>query len=90
MQDSNIHAFSPSDAPLSGVTAEQQLDYWHGLISENAAAVFLHLSPRTLQGLRQRGGSPRFVRISNRAVRYRRLDLASWSEAKLKSSTWEE
>lgn len=90
MQDSNIHAFSPSDAPLSGVTAEQQLDYWHGLISENAAAEFLHLSPRTLQGLRQRGGSPIFVRISNRAVRYRRLDLACWTEAKLKSSTWEE
>ncbi len=90
MSNPTIHALAPPEAPLSGVTAEQQLNYWHGLISENAAAEFLRLSPRTLQGFRQRGGSPRFVRISNRAVRYRRLDLASWSEARLKSSTWEE
>jgi len=29
-------------------------------------------------------------RISNRAVRYRRFDLAAWSVARLKKSTWEE
>ena len=80
----------PPATQLEGITPEQQLDYWHALITETAAAEFLQLSIRTLQGMRQKGGSPRFVRISNRAVRYRRVDLSTWAEIRLKTSTWEE
>ena len=62
-------------------------DYWQALIDEKTAAAFLDLSPRTLQGLRFRGGGPRFVRISARCIRYRRLDCRDWAVHRLRSST---
>jgi len=40
-----------------------------------------------LQAWRQRGGGPLFVRVSSRAIRYRRRDLIAWAEAKLVEST---
>ncbi len=62
-------------------------DYWQGLIDEKAAAAFLDLSVRTLQGLRYKGGGARFVRISIRCVKYRRIDLRLWAEERLRAST---
>ncbi len=62
-------------------------DYWQGLISEQPAAVFLDLSKRSLQGFRYRGGGPKVIRISARCVKYRRIDLRRWAEARLRSST---
>jgi len=62
-------------------------DYWQGLIDEEAAARFLKLSPRTLQGYRYRGGGPHYVALSARCVRYRRIDLSRWAEARLRAST---
>ena len=62
-------------------------DYWYALINEKAAARFLDLEPRTMQGLRQRGGGPDFIRISSRCIRYRRIDLREWAEARMRSST---
>ena len=62
-------------------------DYWQALIDEKAAAKFLDLSARTLQGLRYRGGGPRFVRISARCVKYRRLDCRDFAVQRLRSST---
>ncbi len=53
-------------------------DYWHSLINERKAAGFLDLTDRTLQALRQRGGGPRYVVISARCIRYRRIDLRAW------------
>lgn len=60
------------------------------LLNEKQAAAFLGFTTRTLQAWRQRGGGPRFVRISSRAIRYRRHDLREWVESRLKSSTSEE
>ena len=62
-------------------------DYWYGLIDENEAAEFLDVHTRTMQALRQRGGGPRFVRLSARCVKYRRIDLRAHSEARLRLST---
>ena len=62
-------------------------DYWYALINEEEAAKFAHLSIRTMQGFRYRGGGPCFVRISSRCVKYRRIDLRDWTEAKLRTST---
>ncbi len=62
-------------------------DYWYALINEEEAAKFAHLSIRTMQGFRYRGGGPRFVCISRRCVKYRRIDLRNWAEAKLRTST---
>ena len=67
--------------------ADDDPNYWHGLINEREAAKFLHLTVRTLQGLRQRGGGAKFIRLSSRCVRYRRIDLRNWVEARLRSST---
>ncbi len=67
--------------------AEGDASFWNTLIDERAAGDFLDLTHRTLQGLRQKGGGPRFVRLSSRCVKYRRIDLNRWAEARLRSST---
>ena len=63
------------------------IDYWFALIDETEAAEFLGLVDRTLQKMRQRGGGPRFVRLSSRCVRYRRDDLRQWADARVRTST---
>ena len=62
-------------------------DYWYALINEKAAAVFLGLTDRTLQKFRQMGGGPRYIRLSSRCLRYRRVDLREWAEARVRTST---
>lgn len=78
----------PQDAPVNA-SPEEQLQFWHALIDEKSASKFLGLSVRTLQGLRQRGGSPAFIRVSGKAVRYRRVDLSVWADGRLQQSTWQ-
>ncbi len=70
------------DLPLG-----QDPAYWHSLIPETEAAEFLDLTPRTMQAMRQRGGGPRFVRISARCIKYRRVDLKSYADKRLRYST---
>lgn len=70
------------DLPLG-----QDAAYWYSLIPETEAAKFLDLTPRTMQAMRQRGGGPRFVRISARCIKYRRVDLKSYADDRLRSST---
>jgi len=62
-------------------------DYWHALIDEKAAAAFLNLTDRTLQSYRQKGGGPRYIAISSRCLRYRRIDLKAWADARIRTST---
>ncbi len=62
-------------------------DYWQALIDEKVAAAFLGLTERTMQAYRQKGSGPRYVRISSRCLRYRRIELRQWAEARLRSST---
>ena len=62
-------------------------DYWQALIDEKAAGDFVGLKNRTMQALRQRGGGPRYFRLSSRCLRYRRVDLRKWAEARMRSST---
>ena len=62
-------------------------EFWHALIDEKAAASFLGLERRTMQGLRQRGGGPQYVFISSRCLRYRRIDLRDWFELRMRTST---
>ena len=65
----------------------QDPSYWHSLINENESGDFLDLTPRSMQAMRQRGGGPRFIRISTRCIRYRRVDLKAWADARMRSST---
>ena len=62
-------------------------DYWHSLIDERAAAGFLKLTDRTMQGYRYRGDGPKYIALSHRCIRYRRIDLRGWAEERLRSST---
>ena len=71
----------PSAVPLD------DLDYWNSLINEKAAAEFLGLSERAVQSMRQRGDGPRFIRMSSRCIRYTRLLLKSYADARLRMST---
>ncbi len=61
--------------------------YWHELIPETKAAEFLNLTPRSMQAMRQRGGGPRFIRLSSRCIRYTRTLLKSWADGRMRSST---
>ncbi len=70
------------DLPLG-----QDPAYWHSLIPETEAAEFLNMTSRSMQAMRQRGGGPRFIRISSRCIRYRRTDLRAWADARMCSST---
>jgi excisionase family DNA binding protein len=60
---------------------------WQALLTEEEAAEYLRLTPRALQAWRYQGKGPRFVRISRRAIRYRRDDLEEFVEENLRHST---
>jgi hypothetical protein len=49
------------------------------LLRPEDAARFLGFTTSALEGWRRRGVGPAFLRISRRAVRYRRRDLIEWS-----------
>jgi len=57
------------------------------LVTEKQAAKMLSVSPRTLRNWRTRGGGPRFVKISERCIRYRIADLNEWTKERTKHST---
>src|SRR5436305_1445543 len=48
------------------------------LRSEGHAAKYLGITQRALQSWRSRGGGPKYVRLSARAIRYRQCDLDAW------------
>ena len=56
----------------------QKLSAPEQLLTEVEVAHLLQLKPRALQAWRVRGGGPAFIRISGRAIRYRRSDLEQW------------
>ena len=57
------------------------------LLTEPQAAAYLNLTQRALQAWRCRGGGPRYVKISARAIRYRKSDLGLFVDERLRSST---
>ena len=62
-------------------------DYWHALIDEKAAADFLGVTARSMQKWRQTGGGCRYIALSSRCLRYRRIDLRDFALARLRKST---
>ena len=57
------------------------------LLTEADAAELLKFTRRFLQARRVRGDGPPFIRISSRAIRYRREDLLAWLEQRVRTST---
>ena len=60
------------------------------LLTEDQAAAFIEFTPRFLQARRHRGGGPSYIRVSPRAVRYRKRDLITWAEERRQTSTADE
>ena len=87
MSPEHSPARSTDTAVQGGGPAEGEQDYWHSLIDEREAADFLGLTHRFMQHRRQQGGGPRYIAISSRCIRYRRIDLRAWSETLLRAST---
>ena len=65
----------------------QNTAYWFTLIDEKIAGEFLDLTDRTMQKYRQTGDGPKYIFISSRCLRYRRADLRTWAEARMRKST---
>lgn len=63
--------------------------YLDQLLTETEAAEFLGYTVRALQNWRVRGGSPEYVKVSKRSIRYRRRDLIAWADSRIVSSTSE-
>lgn len=53
------------------------------------ASAYLGLAEKTLEGLRTRGGGPRFVKYGRKAVRYLLSDLDAFMAARMVGSTSE-
>ena len=56
------------------------------VLDTRTAADFLGVSPRTLEGLRVRGGGPPFAKVGGRVV-YRKARLEQWLLAQERVST---
>ncbi len=67
--------------------AEADEDYWNVLIDEKEAARFLDVKDRFMQNRRQHGGGAQYIVISSGCIRYRRLELRAWADARLRTST---
>lgn len=59
------------------------------LLDTTQAAESLGLSARTLEGFRQSGRGPRYVKLGRRAM-YTREDLTAWIEDRKRTRTKEE
>jgi hypothetical protein len=79
--------YPASNAQSAAPAPQDDQDYWHGLIDEEAAAAFLGLSKRTMQSYRLRGCGPRYVALSSRCLRYRRIDLKAHADSLIRTST---
>jgi len=77
-----------SDEQKESCTSTLEVDP-ERLITETEAADFLGVTRRALQQWRLNGSGPKYVKISQRCVRYRRIELIKWSEERLRSSTSE-
>ena len=57
-------------------------------LTNNEAAEYLRMSPRTLEGYRVRGGGPAFCKVGRRVV-YVLQDLDAWVQGNRHESTSE-
>jgi len=59
------------------------------LLTTKALAAWLGVSVQFLELARQRGNGPKFLRITERAIRYRRSDVLTWLAERERLSTRE-
>lgn len=81
-----ITALPPALPPAGALTMPDGVP---PALNTEQASVYTGLAVATLEGLRCRGGGPRFVRYGRKAVRYLVRDLDEWMAARTVSSTSE-
>ncbi len=59
-------------------------------VNTDQAAAYCGLASATMEGLRCKGGGPRFVRYGRKAVRYLIADLDAWMAERTVASTSEQ
>ena len=59
-------------------------------LSTAQAAQFCNCSEAHLEGLRSRGGGPKFVKLGGRHVRYFKADLVAWMRTNARANTSKE
>lgn len=74
----NARATVAVAALLPGRTPRPLPDHPDAALTVDEASILCGLSPRTLESLRQKGNGPKFFKIGQRTVRYRRADLMEW------------
>ncbi len=52
------------------------------LLNTEQVADLAGLSPRTIKQMRQTGNGPRYFRLGERTIRYKREDINEWIEKK--------
>ena len=78
----------PSPRPRPGAPSEPPGEF----LTPPQAGKVLHLSPRTLEGMRHRGDGPPFAKLGegqSARILYRRADLDAWVASRLRKSTGE-
>ena len=78
-----------ADLPaVPGITDPAELNaYWLGFIDTPEAALFYDGTERTMREWRQTGNGPPYHALTARMIRYRRIDLHFWAEARVRTST---
>lgn len=79
LKGTSVRADQPVGQPMP--------EYHEALLTTKEAAHLLHLSHRTLEAMRLRGGGPPFIALTRKAVRYHRGDLKNWISARRRNST---
>ncbi|MDT4846643.1 hypothetical protein FQZ97_806720 [compost metagenome] len=82
----SAHAMSP--AARDSATQVPQASTTPRYLTNNEAAAFLRLSPRTLEKQRVIGGGPRFHKFGRR-VMYAVADLQAWADARSFETTFD-
>lgn len=80
------HALKPASderQPEAGTTNQKA-----GYLTNNEAAAYLRLSPRTLEKLRITGGGPRFHKFGRR-VMYALIDVEAWASERSFETTFD-
>lgn len=57
------------------------------LLTPSELAEMLGVTERALGQMRFYGKGPRFVKISHKAIRYRRLDVEEWLESRVRQQS---
>jgi len=93
MENSPILADSETQESESVIWSKEEKKYLpipadqFANMDEKPAAAFLGVTRRCMQNFRLTGKGPKFVEISSRCKKYRKVDLISYQEERLRVST---